>query len=189
MFQELRIHRSDEERLARAAQADVDRALEVLGAEADAAEARISGSVQDLRRRLDALLDDLLPPAAPPGPGGRLLRWMGLSVRARAADTALATLFQGVPPGTRHIAMCFGEGVHAFNGRVSPEQNVREHVADALDDAYCMLLPHEVARRAALHRSFWATAREENRQRQLIARCLEQPDQEVRANHNGAGWD
>ena len=187
MFQGLRIHRSEEERLARTAQADVDRALEVLGAKADAAEARICGSVQDLRRRLDALLDDLLPPVAPLGPRERLLRWMGLGTRAKAADAALATLFHGAPPGTRHIAVCFGGGVHASSGRVSPEQDMREHVADALDDAYCVLLPHEAARRAALHRSFWASAREENRKRQFIARCLEQPDQEGRANHYGAG--
>ena len=163
MLQGFRIRNSEEERLARPAQADVDRALEVLGAEADAKEARISGSVQDLRRRLDALLDDLLPPASLPGPRERLLRWMGLSTRAKAADAALATLFQGVTPGTRHIAMCFGGGIHAFSGRVSPEQDMREHVADALDDAYCMLLPHEATGRAELHRAFWARARGEGR--------------------------
>ena len=159
MLQGFRIHGSDEERVARSAQADVDRAVEVLGAEADTAEARISGSVQDLRRRMDALLDDLLPPASLPGQRERLLRWMGLSTRAKAADAAMATLFQRVTPGTRHVAMCFKGGVHAFSGRVSPEQAMREHMADALDDAYCVLLPHEAARRTELHRAFWAGAR------------------------------
>ena len=42
----------------------------MLGAEADTREARIAGNVQDLWRRMDALLDDLLPPATPPGLDG-----------------------------------------------------------------------------------------------------------------------
>ena len=157
MLQGVRIHRSDEERLARRAQADVDRALEVLGAEVDIGEARISGSVQDLRRRMDALLDDLLPPASLPGAPGRLLRWTGLTTRAKAADAAMATLFHGAPPGTRHIAVCFGGGVYASGGRISPRQSMREHVANALDNAYCVMLPHEAARRAELHRAFWSS--------------------------------
>lgn len=163
MPQGFRIHRSDKERGARQAQADVDRALEVLGTEADAGEACISGSVQDLRRRLDALLDDLLPPASLRGPGGRLLRWMGLGMHAKAADAALATLLHRAPPETRHITICFGEGVHASGKRTPSERAMREHVADALDDAYCLLLPHKAARRAELHRAFWAEAREKGR--------------------------
>ena len=149
----------------------------MLGAEADAAEARISGSIQDLRRRLDALFDDLLPPAVLPGPGERLLRWIGFGRRAKAADAALATLLHGgCPPGTRHVAVCFGGGIHAFGERVSSEQAMREHVADALDDAYCMMLPHEAARRAELHRAFWASAQEENRKQKFISRCPGQSD-------------
>lgn len=163
MFQGFRIHRSDEERVARSVQADVDRTVEVLGAEADTEGARISGSIQDLRRRLDALLDDLLPPASLPGPGKRLLRWMGLGTRAKAADAALATLLHGAPPGTRHITVCFGQGVHSSGERTPSEQAMREHVANALDDAYCVMLPHEAARRAELHRAFWAEAREKRR--------------------------
>ena len=164
MLQGFRIHNSEEERLARPSHTDVDRALEVLGAEADAKEARISGSVQDLRRRLDALLDDLLPPASLPGPARRLLRWMGLGTRARAADAALVTLLiEGCPPGTRHVAVCFGESVHASGKCTSPGQAMREHIADALDDAYCVMLPHEAARRAELHRAFWAEARKKSR--------------------------
>ena len=56
MASAFRIHRSDEGRLTRQAQADVNRALEVLGTEADAAEARICGGVQSFRRRLPYLI-------------------------------------------------------------------------------------------------------------------------------------
>ena len=32
---------------------------------------------------------------------------------------------------------------------------MRELIAGALDDAYCVLLPHEAARRAGQIRAFW----------------------------------
>jgi len=173
MFQQaFRIHRSDEDRRARAEEADVDRAME----------ACIPGGVRDLRRRLDALLDDLLPPASRPGLGERLLRRAGLAARARAADMAMATLLGGCPPGTRLIAVYFGGGVRAPGERVSPEEALRGRIADALDDAYCVMLPHEAARRAELHRAFWSSARKENRQREFIARCLGQPDTDPRGS-------
>ena len=166
MFQQaFRIHRSDEDRRARAQEADVDRAMQVLGVEVGAEEACVPGGVRDLRRRLDALLDDLLPPASRPGLGGRLLHRAGLAARARAADTALATLLGGCPPGTRLIGICFGGGVRAPDERVPPEEALRGRIADALDDAYCVMLPHEAARRAELHRAFWASRDEENRKR------------------------
>ena len=88
---------------------------------------------------------------------------MGFGTRTRTADAALATLFHGTPPGTRHIAIFFGESVRASGEHTPSEQAMREHVADALDDAYCVLLPHEAARRAELHRAFWAKSREESR--------------------------
>jgi hypothetical protein len=173
MFQQaVRIHRSDEDRRTRAEEADVDRAMEVLGVMVSAEEACIPGGVRDLRRRLDALLDDLLPPASRPGLGERLLRRAGLAARARAADMAMATLLGGRPPETRLIAVCFGGGVRAPGERVSPKQTLRGRIADALDDAYCVMLPHEATRRAELHRAFWASARKEGQQREFIARCL-----------------
>ena len=156
MFQQaFRIHRSDENRHARAQETDVDRAMEALGVEVGAEEACIPGGVRDLRRRLDAPLDDLLPPASRPSMGERLLRRAGVAARARAADMALATLLGEWPLGTRLVAVCFGAGVHAPDERVPPEEALRGRIADA----YCVLLPHEAARRAELHRAFWTSAR------------------------------
>ena len=40
--------------------------------------------------------------------------------------------------------------------RVLPEEAMRELIAEALDDAYCVLLPHEATRRAEQHGAFWA---------------------------------
>lgn len=157
MFQQaFRIHRSDEDRRALAEEAEVDRAMEVLGVEVGAEEAYIPGGVRDLRRRLDVFLDDLLPPASRPGLGERLLRRAGLAARARAADVAMATLLGGCPPEIRVIAVYFGGGVRASGERVSPKETLRGCIADALDDSYCVMLPHEAARRAELRRTFWA---------------------------------
>ena len=161
MFQQgPRIHRSDEDRRARAWDADVDRAMEVLGVEVGAEEARIVvGTVQDLRRKLDALLDDLLPPVARPSVRERLLHWAGLAARARATDAALFVLFGERSPEPRCIALSSAGGVHASGEQVSPEESMRGLIANALDDAYCVMLPHEAARRAELHRAFWASPR------------------------------
>ena len=187
MASAFRIHRSDEVRVARSGQADVGRAMEVFGAEAGAEEARIQGGIQEIRRRLDTVLDDLLPPAARPGLAEWLLHWAGLGLRARAADAALATLLHEIPPGTRHVAICVGASVRASGERVTPGQVMREHVAAALDDAYCVLLPHEAARRAELHRAFWASAREEGRKREFIARCLGRSGQEAQVGRGSIG--
>lgn len=174
MFQPVfRIHCSYEDRCARVRHADVDRALEALGAEVSAEQACISGDVRSLRRRLDDLLDDLLPPAYRPGIGTRLLRWAGFTARARAADAALAALFGECSPQARHLCLRFVSDVQAPSQRSSPDASMRGHIADALDDAYCVMLPHEAARRAELHRAFWASAREDSRKRAFTACCLE----------------
>ena len=186
MASAFRIHRSDEERVARSGQADVSRAMEVLGAEAGAEEARIQGGIQEIRRRLDTVLDDLLP-AARPGLAEWLRHWAGLGRRARAADAALATLLHEIPPGTRHVAVRVGASVRASGERVTPGQVMREHVAAALDDACCVLLPHEAARRAELHRAFWASAREEGRKCEFIARCLGRSGQEAQVGRGSIG--
>ena len=68
-----RIYNSDDDRRARAEDADVDRAMKVLGVEVSVGKACISGRVRDIRRRLGALLDDLLPPTARPALWDRLL--------------------------------------------------------------------------------------------------------------------
>lgn len=175
-LQAFRIHRSDENRRARAEEADVDRAMEMLGVEVGAETACIPADVRGLRRRLDALLDDLLPPASRSGLGERLLRWTGLTLRARAADAALVALFHGDSPDPHCVALCSHGGVRALRERVSPEETMRGLIADALDDAYCIMLPHEAARRAELHRAFWASAQEENRRRRFISRCSGQSD-------------
>ena len=175
-LQGFRIYRSDEDRRARAGEADVDRAMEVLGVEVGAEKACIPGGVRDLRRRLDALLDDLLPPASRLGLRDRLLRWTGLTLRARAADAALVTLFNEPSPDPRCLALCSMGGIRASGERVSPDEAMRGRIADALDDAYCVMLPHEAARRAELRRAFWASTQEKSRKREFIARCLGQPD-------------
>ena len=131
----------------------MDRALEVLGVKIGAGEGCISGCVQDLRRGLEALLDKLLPPAARPGLSERVLRWVGLTVRARAANAALVALFHERSPSPHCVALCATGGTHASSEQVSPEEAMRGCIADALDDAYCMMLPHEAARRAELHRA------------------------------------
>ena len=174
--QAFRIHRSGEDRRARAEEADVDRAMEMLGVEVGAETACILADVRSLRRRLDALLDDLLPPVSRPGLGKRLLRWTGLTLRARAADAALVALFHGASPDPRCLALCSIGCVRALGERVSPEEAMRGRIADALDDAYCMMLPHEAARRAELHRAFWASAQEEDRKRKFIGRCSGRSD-------------
>ena len=151
-----RIHWSDENRRARAGDADVDRAMEALDVEVSAEEACISGSVQDLRCRLDALLNDLLPPAPRPASWDRLLRWTGPAVRARAVEAALVALFHEHSPGSHRISL-YAMGSTSVSGeRVSPEEAMRELIAGVLDDVYCVLLPHEAARRAEQHRAFWA---------------------------------
>ncbi len=54
MFQQaFRVHGSDEDRCARAEEADVDRAMEVHGVEVGADQACIPGGVRDLHRRLE----------------------------------------------------------------------------------------------------------------------------------------
>lgn len=171
----LRIYGFWQERLAREGQADVDRAIDVLGAEGG----RIFGDVRDLRRRWDALLDELHPPPPPPTCWSRWLRRMGLGVRARAADAGLAALFHDIPVGVRAIGVQCGPSVAgAAPGAAarSPDECLRSRIAWALDDAYCVLLPHEAARRAELRRCFWAAARDERRKRDFIDRCLERRD-------------
>lgn len=149
-----RIRGSPEEREARAHHADVDRALDVLGAEGG----RVVGSARDLRRRWDALLDELHPPP-PVAPWNHLLHRIGRGRRTRAADTGLAALFDRLPFGVEWIALeCGGGEALTERGirRLSAEECLRSRVADALDDAYAVLLPHEAARRAELRRRFFA---------------------------------
>ena len=155
-LREFRIHRSDDDRRARAEDADVDRGMEVLGVEVGAEKACISGRVDDLRRKLGALLDDLLPPVTRLTLWTRLLRWARPTVRARADDAAFVALFHEHSPRSHHISLCSMAGTRASGERVSPEEAMRELIAGALDDAYCVLLPHEAARRAEQHRTFWA---------------------------------
>ena len=149
-----RIYHSDDDRRARAKDADVDRGMEMLVVEVSVGKACISGRVRDIRRRLSALLDDLLPPAARPALWGRLLRWAGPTVRARAIDAAFIALFAEHSPGSHHVSLCSLEGTSASGEQVSPEEAMRGLIAGALDEAYCVLLPHEVARRAEQHRAF-----------------------------------
>lgn len=151
-----RIHRSDDDRRARAEDADVDRGMEVLGVEVSAEKACISGRVDDLRRKLGVLLDDLLPPTARPALWKRLLCWPGATVRARAVDAAFIALFQEHSPGSRQVSICCMGGTRMSGDRILPEEAVREVIASALDDAYCVLLPREATRRAEQHRAFWA---------------------------------
>lgn len=151
---EFRIHRSDDDRRARAEDADVDRGMEVLGAEVSTEKACISGRVDDLRRRLGILLDDLLPPTARPALWKRLLRWPGATVRAKAVDAAFVALFQEHSPGSRHIFLCCMGGTRMSGDQILPEEAMREVIARALDDAYCVLLPYEAKHRAEQHRTF-----------------------------------
>lgn len=150
-----RIHASREKREARAYHADVDRALDVLGAE----NGRIQGSVRDLRRRWDALLDELHPAPAPPSRWGSLLRRLGLDTRTRAADAGSVSLFDELPFGAEWIALEYKGGTEVTERgieSVSPAECLRSRVADALDDAYAALLPHEAARQAELRRRFFS---------------------------------
>ena len=151
-----RIHRSDDDRRARAEDTDVDRGMEVLGVEVSVGKACISGRVRDIRRRLGVLLDDLLPQAARLALWGRLLRWARPTVRARAVDAAFIALFDEHLPGSHHVSLCSLGGTSVSGEQVLPEEAMREVIAGALDDAYCVLLPHEAARRAEQHRVFWA---------------------------------
>lgn len=153
----LRIRRSLEEIRSRQMQADVDRAIEILGAE----NGSISGTVRDLRKRIDALLDELFPDA---NSWRRALRWMGLTKRTKAADTAISTL------------LLQQSAVGASFVEISTEEAdfLRPLIADALDDAYCVLFPHEAAGRAERERSFSTSCRETERQREFVARCLGQ---------------
>lgn len=150
-----RICGSPEEREARVHHADVDRALDVLGAEGGC----IGGSIRDLRRRWDALLDELHPAPAPPSPWDRLLHRLGMDRRARAADAGVASLFGQLPVGVDGYTLQYLGGTaitERGTRRVSPEECLRSRLADALDDAYAVLLPHEAARRAELRRRFFA---------------------------------
>lgn len=150
------IHHSDNGRRARAEDADVHRAVEVLGVEVSVGKACISGRVRDIRRRLGTLLDDLLPPVARPALWRRLLRRVGPTVRARAVDAAFIALFDEHLPGSHHVSLCSLGSTSVSGEQVLPEKAMREVIAGALDDAYCVLLPHEAARRAEQYRAFWA---------------------------------
>lgn len=163
-----RIYGSWEERLAREGHADVDRAIEVLGSEGG----RISGNPRDLRRRWDVLLDELYPPPTPPTRREDWLRRLGFGARARAADAGLAALFGAMPVGVQQIGTQCG----ASAAGMSPEECMRSRIAEALDDAYCVLLPHEAGRRAELRRRFWASSSDEARKRDFIERCLGRRD-------------
>ena len=149
-----RIHSSNDDQRARAEDADVDRDMEVLGVEVSAGKACISGRVRDTRCKLGVLLDDLLPQAAQPALWRRLLRRAGPTVRARAVDAAFIALFDEHLPGSHHVFLRSLGGTSVSGEQVLPEEAMREVIAGALDDAYCVLLPHEAARRAEQHRAF-----------------------------------
>ena len=131
-LQRFRIHRSEEERRARAEDADVNRAMEVLDVKVGAEEACISGSVQDIRCRLDAILDDLLPSTAQPALVGRVVRWARLSPRAKATDAAFVALFHEHLPASRSVTLCSTGGRHTSGEQVSAEEGMRGLIADAL---------------------------------------------------------
>lgn len=143
--------------------AAVNRAVEVLGV----AGGCVGGTVPDLRRRMDAALDELFPPSRPLTRREWWARRLGVGARARAADAALETLFGGEPPlGARGIGVRFG----------ASEECTRYHVARALESAYRALRPHEAARHDEVRHRIWAEARDEGRKRDFIDRCLGRSD-------------
>ena len=140
---------------ARGEQFDVDRAIEVLCIELAGESNGTTGTVRDVRRRMDVLLNDLFPPISQTHLHERLSDFLGFSVRARAVDAAVATLLRDCPPGTRTILPFYLTGNDLPDVRRSLEQEIRAHVADALDDAYCVMLPYEASRRSKLQLAFW----------------------------------
>lgn len=170
-----RVYRSWADREAREGQADVDRAVETLGV----VDGRICGTIPDLRRRWDALLDDLHPPPRPLDRRRRWLRRLGFGTRARAADNGLAHLLGEVPVGAGMLVIRVWQGAGDVASGVfprSPLDGIRGLIADALDAAYCELLPQEAVRRAHERARFWAAAREGQRRREFVARCFGRPD-------------
>ena len=144
MSRNLRAFPSNWDMRTRGAQADVDRAMEMLGIELTDDEARIGGSVHEVRRRLDALLDDLFPLPRPRSRLARLLHRMGFTPRARAADAALDALLRSPAPGVKGMMLRILGG-WSVAGRVSPEEAARNHIVIALQDAYDVLAPYEPA--------------------------------------------
>lgn len=143
--------------------AAVDRAVELLGA----AGGCVGGTVPDLRRRMDAVLDELFPPSCPPTRRERWSRRLGVGARARAADAALEDLLGGeLPFGARAVGVRFG----------ASKECTRYHVAGVLESVHRALRPHEAARHDEIRRRIWAATRDESRKRDFIDRCLGRRD-------------
>ena len=86
----------------------------------------IRGTVPELRRRMESLLERLKPQLAG---RSRWLYWTGLTRRSRAADAALAELFGSIPPGTKYMFVTYSGG------------DLRKTMRRALDSAYRVLDP------------------------------------------------
>lgn len=87
---------------------------------------------------------------------GRLLHWARPTVRIRAVEAKFIALFNEHLPSSHRVFLCSLGSTSVSGEQVSLEEAMRELISGALDDAYCVLLPHEAARRAERHRVFRA---------------------------------
>lgn len=133
-----------EDHVARSQQADVDRAVETFVDN----DGWTRGTVRWLRAKMDSLMRELAPGHA--GAAYRWFGWTGFPALARAADVALDELLSG-------LSGEYGSG--SIGIQWAQEQQARVHLAEVLDEAYCVLYPHAAAERRRATMQLFRSAR------------------------------